>query len=61
MGGFNVIVAAHRVAKCHEYDEYICVKIFTGWGKKSGRRCNLAKFSLFGEDLHNYAIFLCIN
>ena len=49
----------HRDAKCHEYDEYIRVKIFSGWGKKSWRRCNLAKFSLFWEDLHNYARFLC--
>jgi len=32
-----------RVAKCHEYDEYIRAKFFAGWGKKSGRRCNLAK------------------
>ena len=39
-----------RVAKCHEYDEYIRVKIFAGWGKKS-----------FWEDLHNYARFLCRN
>ena len=23
-----------RVAKCHEYDEYIRVTIFRGWGKK---------------------------
>ena len=50
-----------RVAKCHEYDKYIRVKIFAGWGKKSGRRCNLAKFSLFWEDLHHYARFLYIN
>ena len=49
-----------RVVKCHEYDKYICVKIFVGWGKKSGIRCNLAEFSLFWEDLHNYARFLCI-
>ena len=50
-----------RVAKSHGYNGYIRVKIFAGWGKKSGRRCNLAKFSLFCEDLHNYARFLCIN
>ena len=23
-----------RVAKCHRYGRYICVKIFKGWGKK---------------------------
>ena len=50
-----------RVAKCHEYEEYIRVKIFAGWGKKSWRRCNLAKFSPFWEDLHNYARFMCRN
>ena len=55
-------VRSTRVAKCHEYDEYIRVKIFAGWGNKSGRRCNLAKFSLFfWEDLHHYARFLYIN
>ena len=37
----NVVLLTVRVAKCHEYDEYIRVKIFAGWGKKSGRRCNL--------------------
>ena len=51
----------NRVAKCHEYDKYIRVKLFAGWGKKSGRRCNLVKFSLFWKDLHNYARFLCRN
>ena len=59
--GLFTIQTFSRVAKCHEYDEYIRVKIFAGWGKKSGRRCNLAKFSLFWEDLHNLARFLCIN
>ena len=43
----------HRVAKCHGYDGYIRVKIFEGLGKKSGRNCNLAKLSLFWEDLLN--------
>ena len=59
--GKEVHVGRVRVAKCHEYDEYICVKIFAGWGKKSVRRCNLVKFSLFWKDLHNYARFLCRN
>ena len=27
----------NRVAKCHEYDEYIRVKMFSGRGKKSER------------------------
>ena len=51
-------VATYRVAKYHRYDGYIRVKIFAGWGKKFGRRCNLAKISLFWEDLHHYARFL---
>ena len=42
-----------RVAKCHGYDGYIRVKIFAGWGKKSGRAWNLAKLSQFWEDLNN--------
>ena len=48
-----------RVAKCHGYDGYIRVRIFAGWGKKSGTRYNLAKLSLLWEDLHNYARYLC--
>ena len=42
-----------RLAKCHGYDGYIRVKIFAGWGTKSVRTRNLAKLSLFWEDLHN--------
>ena len=38
-----------RVAKCHGYDRYIRVKIFAGWGKKSGRTGLLAKLSLSWE------------
>ena len=50
-----------RVAKCHGYDGYIRVKIFAGWGKKSGRRCNLAKFSLFlGRFAPLYKIYVYI-
>ena len=29
--------AAIRVAKCHRYGRYICVKILEGWGKKCER------------------------
>ena len=36
-----------RVAKCHEYDGYIRVKIFRGWGKKSERTHNMTKLGLF--------------
>ena len=36
-----------RVAKCHEYDEYIRVKVFRGWGKKSERTHNMTKLGLF--------------
>ena len=42
-----IIPVRGRVAKCHGYDGYIRVKIFAGWGKKSGKRCNMAKFRLF--------------
>ena len=38
-----------RVAKCRGYDGYIRVKIFAGWGKKSGRTGILAKLSLSWE------------
>ena len=33
----------YRVAKCHRYGRYICVKILEGWGKKCGRPCSSAK------------------
>ena len=36
-----------RVAKCHEYDGYIRVKISRGWGKKSDRIHNMTKLGLF--------------
>ena len=52
-----ILLTVCRVAKCHGYDGYIRVKVFA----EPGRRCNLAKFSPFWEDLHNYARFLCIN
>ena len=32
-----------RVAKCHRYGRYICVKILEGWGKKSRRRRSFVK------------------
>ena len=40
-----------RVAKCNEYDGYICVKELASCGKKFGMAKNLAKPSHFGEDL----------
>ena len=38
----NLTIA--RVAKCHRYGRYICVKILEGWGKKCGRPCSSAKY-----------------
>ena len=45
--GSEVDLPNHRVAKCHEYDGYIRVKIFRGWGKKSERTHNMTKLGLF--------------
>ena len=42
-------VIIYRVAKCRRYDGYIRVKIFAGWGKKSGRTGILAKLGLSWE------------
>ena len=39
-----------RVAKCHGYGEYIRVKKFEGWGKKSGRIHSFAKSSIVMGD-----------
>ena len=41
------ILSKFWVTKCHGYGGYIRLKTFASWGEKSGRRCNLAKFSLF--------------
>ena len=46
-------LARCRFAKCHGYDGYIQVKIFAGCGKQFGITHNLAKSSLFWEDLNN--------
>ena len=35
-----------RVAECHGYGGYICVKKLEGWGKKSGRAHSFAKSSI---------------
>ena len=35
-----------RVAKCHGYGRYICVKILEDWGKKFGR---LHRFVIWGS------------
>ena len=45
----NLAKLGTRVAKCRGYDKYIRVKIFAGWGKKSGRTGILAKLSLSWE------------
>ena len=40
---------AIRVAKCHEYDEYIRVKIFAGWGKSLGEDAIWSNLAFFGK------------
>ena len=40
-----------RVAKCNQYDGYICVKKLASCGKKFGRTKKLAKTSHFLKDL----------
>ena len=34
---------AVRVAKCHRYGRYICIKILEGWGKKFRRQRSFVK------------------
>ena len=38
-------VAPPRVAKCHRYGRYVCVKILEGWGKK----CSFSKLIAIGK------------
>ena len=57
----KVARTSNRVAECHGYDGYIRVKMFAGWGKKSGTTCDLAKSSIFGKSYATYALFTCNN
>ena len=43
----------HRIAKCHGYDGYICVKILAVWGKSFGKQPILQNQAFFWEDLYN--------
>ena len=41
--GNAVVEDKFRVAKCHRYGRYICVKILEGWGKKCRRPRSFVK------------------
>ena len=42
----SVSQSVGRVAKCHRYGRYICVKILEGWGKKCRRPQSFIKLCL---------------
>ena len=42
-----------RVAKCHEYDGYIRIKILASWGKSLREHTILQNEAFLGGDLHN--------
>ena len=44
----------YRVAKCHRYGRYICVKIFEGWGKKCRRPHSFVKWSSLRVNCTNF-------
>ena len=48
----------HRVAKCHRYGRYICVKILEGWGKKCRRPRSFVKWSSFRVNSFNFDVVL---
>ena len=50
-----------RVAKCHRYDRYICLKIQEGWGKKCGRPHSFVKWRSFGVNSNNWFEVLSLN
>ena len=43
-----------RVAKCHRYGRYICVKILEGWGKKCRRPHTFVKWGSLGINPTNF-------
>ena len=49
----------NRVAKCHEYDEYIRVKIFAGWGNDLGEDAIWPKLAFFGK-ICTIMQYLCV-
>ena len=58
---FGATVAKSRVAKCHRYGRYICVKILEGWGKKCRRPRSFVKWSSFGANSTNCNVVLSLN
>ena len=44
-----VLLSTNRVAKCHEYDGYIRVKIFAGWVKSLGEDAIWPNLAFFGK------------
>ena len=43
-----------RIAKCHIYGRYICVKVLEGWSKKCRKPCIFIKLSVFGAISTNF-------
>ena len=50
-----------RVAKCHRYGRYICVKILEGLGKKCRRPCSFVKWSSFWVNSTTFDVVLSLN
>ena len=50
-----------RVAKCHRYVKYICVKILEGWGKKCRRPHSCVNWSIFWVNSTNFDVVLSLN
>ena len=43
-----------RVAKCHRYGRYICVKILESWGKKYLKTTQFCKIKQFWGNFHQF-------
>ena len=50
-----------RVAKCHRYGRYICVKILEGWGKNWWRPRSFVKWSSCWVNSTNFDVGLSLN
>ena len=50
-----------RVAKCHRYGRYICVKLLEGWGKKCRRPRSFVNVSSFQVNSDNFYVVLSLN
>ena len=50
-----------RVAKCHRYGRYICVKILEGWGETCRRPCSFVRWGSFWVNSTHFYLVSSVN